>query len=90
MNLSELTLDVAGPPEPADMISRVAELAAKLVDCAAADLIRVNGAGQLRIVASSDPGLSESTEPPWRRWPHTPMSAGGQADGTRMLLQRSS
>lgn len=88
--MSELALDVAGQPEPADMISRVAESAAKLIDCAAADLIRVAGAGRLRIVASSDPALSAHTEQAWRRWPHTPMSAARSADGTEMVLQRSS
>lgn len=69
--LWQLTLDVAGQSEPADMISRVTEVAVKFIGCAAADLIWITEDGQLRITASSDPGLSELTEETWRRWPHS-------------------
>jgi hypothetical protein len=87
VRLSELALDVAEQAHPAGMVARVAELAAKLIDCAAADIIRVNRLGQLRIIASSDPGLSGRTEQAWRRWPHM---AGALTGDMAMALQRSS
>lgn len=90
VHLSGLALDVAEQANPAGMVGRVAELAAKLVDCSASDIIRVNGRGQLRIIASSDPGLSGHTEKAWRRWPHTPLSGNGSTDRMAMVLQRSS
>ena len=87
--LSELALDIAGQPDPADMVRRVVELAAKFIDCAAADIIRTTGGGQLRITASSDPGLSELTETLWRKWPHNLNPANGTAEGRWMSVQRS-
>jgi GAF domain-containing protein len=90
VHLSELALDVAEQTHPAGMMDRVAELAAKLIDCAVADIIRVNRLGQLRIITSSDPEVSGRTERAWRRWPHLPQTADVQTDHIAMVLQRSS
>jgi hypothetical protein len=68
--LSKVALDIAGQRHPADMVDRVAQLAATLVECAAADLIRITGSGELRVTASSDPEFSELTRNSWHRWPH--------------------
>lgn len=90
VDLSHLALDVAGQPRPADMTCRVTQLAAKLVDGAAADLIRITDHGHLRVLASSDPGVSELTAQAWREWPHTAIPVDGSADAPEMMLQRSS
>jgi hypothetical protein len=76
--LSALALDAASVSDPGMTISRVTDLAVKLIPCAAADVVRVTAAGDLRVVASSDPGLSELTSTAWRRWPHLPLSAAVQ------------
>lgn len=90
VELSQLALDIAGQPRPADMICRVTQLAAKLINCEAADIIRITDAGRLRVTASSDPGLSELTSKVWRRWPHLTIADDGAAPDTAMMLQRSS
>jgi hypothetical protein len=76
--LSTLALDAASVPDPGMTISRVTDLAVKLIPCGAADVVRVTAAGDLRIMASSDPGLSELTVAAWRRWPHIPLSEAVQ------------
>lgn len=87
IELSELVLDIAGQRHPADMVNRVAELAATLIDCAAADLIRVTGRGELRITASSDPQLSELTANAWHRWPHPAIPEFHPAGDTAATVQ---
>jgi len=72
--LSTLALDAA-TVDPVMTVSRVTDLAEKLIPCAGADVVRVTAAGELRIMASSDPGLSELTLIAWQRWPHIPLSA---------------
>jgi len=72
--LSALALDVASVSEPGMTASRVTDLAVKLIPCAAVDVVRVTTMGDLKIVASSDPGLSQLTLPSWHRWPHVPSS----------------
>jgi hypothetical protein len=49
-----------------------------VIPCAAADVVRVTAVGDLRIMASSDAGLSELTLAAWRRWPHFPLSEAVQ------------
>jgi hypothetical protein len=71
-------LDAASVPDPAMVVSRVTDLAVKLIPCAAADVVRVTANGELRIMASSDLGLSELTLAAWRLWPHRPLSAAVQ------------
>lgn len=88
--LSDVALDIAGQPHPADMVIRVAQLAAKLIDCAAADLIRITDSGELRVSASSDPHFSELTRNAWRRWPHLTIPEFGPAGDTAGIVQRSS
>lgn len=90
LELSEVALDIAGQRHPADMVVRVAQLAAKLIDCAAADLIRITDSGELRISASSDVDFSDLTRDAWHRWPHQSISTCGAADGTAAIVQRSS
>ena len=72
--LSLLALDVASVSDPGMTASRVTELAVKLIPCVAADVVRVTTVGDLKILASSDPGLSQLTLPSWHRWPHFPLS----------------
>jgi len=72
--LSTLSLDAANVPDPGMTASRVTDLAAKLIPCVAVDVVRVTAVGDLRILASSDPGLSRLTLPSWQRWPHFPLS----------------
>ena len=76
--LSTLALDAASVSDPGMTIGRVTDLAVKLIPCAAADVVRVTSVGDLRIMASSDPGLSELTLTAWRRWPHLTLSAAVQ------------
>lgn len=78
VQLSTLASDAANVPDPAMTVSRVTDLAAKLIPCAAADVVRVTHAGELRIVASSDAGLSDLTIAVWQRWPHYPLSSAVQ------------
>ncbi|MET3807175.1 GAF domain-containing protein [Nakamurella sp. UYEF19] len=66
-------LDLDGRPTQADTRRGVTELGAELVRCAAVDIVRITAAGQLRISASSDPGLSELSAAVWLRWPHCPV-----------------
>jgi hypothetical protein len=73
--LSTLALDAASVPDPTMTVSRVTDLAVKLIPCAGADMVRVTAAGELRVMASSDPGLSDLTVAAWQRWPHLPLSA---------------
>jgi hypothetical protein len=75
VQLSTLASDAANVPDPAMTAGRVTDLAAKLIPCAAADIVRVTHTGQLRILASSDAGLSDLTAAVWQRWPHFPLSA---------------
>lgn len=72
--LSTLALDVSSLSDPATTASRVTDLAAKLIPCVAADIVRNTLAGELRIVASSDAGLSALTRRAWHLWPHLPLS----------------
>ena len=51
VRLSTLASDVANPHDPAMTGSRVADLAAKLIPCAGADIVRVTSQGDLRIVS---------------------------------------
>lgn len=67
LELSEVALDIAGQRRPADMVDRVAQLAATVITRAAADLIRITGSGELRVTASSDPRFSERTRNAWHR-----------------------
>lgn len=91
VELSQLALDIAGQLHPADMICRVTQLAAKLINCEAADIIRITDAGQLRITASNDPGLSELTHQAWQRWPHHLIDeANDRAHDTERTLQHGS
>jgi len=90
VDLSQLALDIAAQPHPADMICRVTELAVKLTGCAAADIIGITEGGQLRITASSAPDLSQMTAKAWRQWPHTTIEKRRTANDTAMTLQRSS
>ena len=76
--LSTLALDAASVSDPGMTISRVTDLAVKLVPCAAADVVRVTTMGALQVLASSDPGLSDLTLTAWLRWPHFPLSAAVQ------------
>jgi hypothetical protein len=78
VQLSTLASDVANLQDPAMAGSRVADLACKLVPCAAADVVRVTSHGELRIMASSDAVLSGCTLAVWQRWPHVPLSAAVQ------------
>jgi hypothetical protein len=57
--LSTLALDAASVSDPGMTASRVTDLAVKLIPCVAVDVVRVTAVGDLRILASSDPGLSE-------------------------------
>jgi len=72
--LSTLALDVASVSDPRMTASRVTDLAVKLIPCVAVDVVRVTAVGDLQILASSDPGLSQLTLPSWHRWPHVPLS----------------
>jgi hypothetical protein len=72
--LSLLALDVASVSDPGMTASRVTDLAVKLIPCVAVDVVRVTTVGDLKILASSDPGLSQLTLPSWHRWPHVPLS----------------
>jgi GAF domain-containing protein len=87
VHLADLARDVADQADPASMIDRVAQLAAKVINCSAADIIRVDRRGQLRISASSDPNLSGRTAQAWQRWPHAPEEP---THSIEMVLQRSS
>ena len=78
VQLSTLASDVANLQDPAATGSRIADLAAKLIPCAAADIIRVTSHGELQIMASSDAVLSDRTRAVWQRWPHVPMSVAVQ------------
>lgn len=70
VSLAMLALDVASLSDPATASSRVTDLAAKLIPCLAADIVRISDIGELRISASSDPGMSALTETVWNYWPH--------------------
>ncbi len=72
--LSNLALDAASVSDPGMTAGRVADLAVKLIPCEAVDVVRVTAVGDLQVLASSDPGLSELTLPSWHRWPHFPLS----------------
>lgn len=72
--LSTLALDAASVPDPGMTASRVTDLAVKLIPCTAADIVRVTPRGELQILASSDPGLSQLTLATWHRWPHFPLT----------------
>jgi len=74
VQLSTLALDAANVPDPSTTVSRLTDLAAKLIPCTAADIVRVTAVGELRILASSDIGVSELTVQAWQRWPHVPLS----------------
>jgi hypothetical protein len=87
--LADVALDIAGQRRPADMVDRVAQLAATLINCAAADLIRITGSGELRVTASSDPRLSERTRNAWRRWPHLAIPEFHPSDDTAATAGRS-
>lgn len=68
-SLSAVAQEVADPLDPADLAQRVTELAVKLIDSSAADIVRVTASGALRVLVSSDPGLSELTARVWANWP---------------------
>jgi hypothetical protein len=70
-------LDAANVADPGTTSSRVTDLAAKLIPCLTADVVRVTAVGELRILASSDAGFSERTAAAWRRWPHFPLADEG-------------
>ena len=76
--LSTLALDAASVSDPGMTASRVTDLAVKLIPCVAADVVRVTAVGDLRVIASSDAGLSDLTMTAWRRWPHLPLSEAVQ------------
>src|SRR3954470_21399278 len=76
--MSTLALDAASVPDLGMTVSRVTDLAVKLIPCAAADVVRVTAVGDLRIIASSDAGLSDLTLTAWRRWPHFSLSEAVQ------------
>jgi hypothetical protein len=73
--LSLIALDLANQSDPAEMATRVAGLAAKLIACTAADIVHPAGAGAIRVAASSDSVLSLSSAKLWQRWPHPPAAA---------------
>ena len=76
--LSTLALDAASVSDPGMTVSRVTDLAVKLIPCVAADVVRVTTVGDLRIIASTDAGLSDLTLAAWRGWPHFPLSEAVQ------------
>ena len=78
VHLATLASDTANVPHPAMTACRVTDLAVKLIPCAAADIVRVTPAGELRILASSDARLSDLTACAWRRSPHYPLSTAVQ------------
>lgn len=90
VELADVAQDLAGLTTIAEVRARVTELAAKLFPCIASDLVRVDNAGNLRILASSDPGLSHLTEAAWKACPHQPIPAGRSNQPTLIRLQRSS
>lgn len=82
VEIAVLAMDVACQSDPADVGSRVTELAAKLVACAAVDIIRIRET-ELLIPASSDRALSAVTKLVWRRWPATTGLTSGPTGGIR-------
>jgi hypothetical protein len=72
--LSTLALDLASVSDPGVTAGRVIDLAVKLIPCVAVDVVRVTAVGELQMLASSDPGLSQQTLRTWHRWPHFPLS----------------
>ena len=78
VQLSTLALDAASVSDPLTTVNRVSDLAAKLIPCVAADVVRVTSFGELRVLASSDAGLSDLTGVLWHRWPHRPLSPSVQ------------
>jgi hypothetical protein len=81
--LSLLALDLAHQSDPTAMATRVADLAAKLIPCVAADIVHSAGAGAIRVAASSDLTLSLSSATVWQRWPHLPVAAVSDARNLR-------
>jgi hypothetical protein len=70
--LSVMAMEAACQPDSEQTAQRIVDLAAKLIPCAAADIVHHRVRGTLRVSASSDQLISAQLDAAAQRWPHDP------------------
>jgi hypothetical protein len=70
VRLSAMVMQAAEPSDPAGTGQRIVDLAARLIPCAAVDIVRPRTGAAMQVTASTDRAISDLLGAALLRWPH--------------------